>query len=127
MAEVRKSSTLTTARTRAREKAAEFRQKHDTLEKLAAEYFVATDSVQKVHASVDKEIAAARKRGEKLSAQARTQTQSVIHAMLKLGVTRSEVARRLGIPTRDVSKTATQVVTPDTTGNGDTGNDPAPK
>jgi hypothetical protein len=105
MTDVRKSSKQTTARARAREKAAEFREKQDKLEQLAVDYFVAADSIEEIQANVEKEIAAARARGEKLSAEAREKAQSVIGSMLDLGTPRNEVAGRLGISTRDVKKT----------------------
>lgn len=44
MAEVRKSATQAPARQRAREKAAAFGEKQDTLEPLAVDYFVAADA-----------------------------------------------------------------------------------
>ena len=50
MADVRKSAKQTAARTRAREKAAEFRARQDRLEQLATDYFVATASWRRVKA-----------------------------------------------------------------------------
>ncbi|WP_104087930.1 hypothetical protein [Cryobacterium sp. N19] len=104
MADVRKSAKQTAARTRAREKAAEFRAQHDKLEQLATDYFVATDSLKEIEASAQKEIAAVRERTAKRSAAARATADAVIASMLALGTPRAEVADRLGIPTRDVKK-----------------------
>ena len=107
MADVRKSGKQVAARQRAREKAAEFRQKQDQLEQLATDYFVAADSIEEIDADVEREISAVRQRGEKLSAEARTKADAVIATMLDLGITRNEVAERLGIATRDVKRPAT--------------------
>ncbi|WP_104080925.1 hypothetical protein [Cryobacterium sp. Y11] len=104
MADVRKSAKQTAARTRAREKAAEFRSKQDKLEQLATDYFVATDSLEDIEASAEKEIAAVRERTAKRSAAAQANADAVIASMLALGTPRGEVADRLGIPTRDVKK-----------------------
>ncbi|AMM22842.1 hypothetical protein AX769_22185 (plasmid) [Frondihabitans sp. PAMC 28766] len=104
MAEVRKSAKQTAARQRAREKAAEFREKHDTLEQLATDYFEVADSIDDVEAKVAKEIAAARDRADKLITQGRAKSDAVIAKMLDLGTPRDEVAGRLGISTRDVKR-----------------------
>ena len=114
MAEVRKSGKQTAARQRAREKAAEFREKQDKLEQLATDYFVAADSIDDIQASIDKEIDAVRKRGEKLTEEARAKAQTVIASMLDLGVPRNEVADRLGLTTREVKKPATRKATANT-------------
>jgi len=106
MAEVRKSGKQTAARQRAREKAAEFREKQDKLEQLATDYFISADSIADIQASIDKEIHAVRKRGEKLTEEARAKAQTVIASMLDLGVPRNEVADRLGLTTREVKKPA---------------------
>ena len=107
MAEVRKSATQAAARKRAREKAAAFREKQDKLEQFAVDYFVATDGLESISAEVEKELAAVRARGEKRLATARTEADEVIAAMLDFGVSRNEVADRLGITTRDVKKPTT--------------------
>ncbi|WP_104081136.1 hypothetical protein [Cryobacterium sp. Y11] len=104
MADVRKSAKQTAARTRAREKAAEFRAQQDKLEQLATDYFIATDSLEEIEASAQKEITAVRERAAKRSAAARANADAVIASMLALGTPRGEVADRLGIPTRDVKK-----------------------
>lgn len=65
MADVRKSAKQTAARTRAREKAAEFRAKQDKLEQLTTDYFIATDSLEEIQASTQKEIAAVHERAAK--------------------------------------------------------------
>jgi hypothetical protein len=106
MTEPRKATKQTAARQRAREKAAQFRETQDKLEQLAVDYFVATDSIEDIDAAVEKEIAAARERGKKQSADATAKAAAVIAAMLDLGTPRSEIAGRLGIATRDVKKAA---------------------
>ncbi|WP_051973766.1 hypothetical protein [Cryobacterium sp. MLB-32] len=107
MADVRKSAQQSAARTRAREKAAEFRQKHDTLEQLATDYFVAMDSVDEIEASAQKEMAAVRERATAKSTVARAKALAMIASMLDLGAPRAEVADRLGLATRDVKKPPT--------------------
>ena len=104
MAEVRKSAKQTEARRRAREKAAEFREQQDKLEQLAVDYFVAADSLDEIDAATEKEIAAVRARAEKRSTDARAEAESVMQKMLSLGITRAEVASRLGVAVRDVKK-----------------------
>jgi len=104
MAELRSSGKQTAARQRAREKAAEYREKQNKLEQLATDFFVASDSIEGIDANVEKEIAAARERGKKHSADARAKADAVIVAMLELGAPRNEIADRLGIATRDVKR-----------------------
>ena len=104
MAEVRKSAKQTEARRRAREKAAEFRERQDKLEQLAVDYFVAADSLDEIDAATEKEIAAVRARAERQSADARAEADAVMQKMLALGITRAEVASRLGVALRDVKK-----------------------
>lgn len=107
MAEVRKSAKQTEARRRAREKAAEFRARQDKLEQLAVDYFVAADSLDEIDAAAEKEIAAVRARAEKQSTEARASAEDVMQRMLALGITRAEVAERLGVSVRDVKKAPT--------------------
>lgn len=104
MAEVRKSAKQTEARRRARERAAEFRARQDKLEQLAVDYFVAAESLDEIDAAAEKEIAAVRARAEKQSAEARASAEDVMQRMLTLGITRAEVAERLGVSVRDVKK-----------------------
>jgi hypothetical protein len=108
MAEVRKSAKQTEARRRARERAAEFREQQDRLEHLAVDYFVAADSLDEIAAATEKEVAAVRARAEKQSADARAEAESVMQKMLALGVTRAEVASRLGVAVRDIKKSVTK-------------------
>ena len=110
MSEPRNSTKQVSARQRARDKAAQFRETQDKLESLAVDYFVATDSIDDINATVEKEIAAAQERGKKQSAAAHEKATAVIAAMLDLGTSRSEVAGRLGIATRDVKKAAPATV-----------------
>lgn len=118
MAEVRKSAKQTEARRRAREKAAEFRKQQDTLEQLAVHYFVAADLLDEIDAATEKEVAAIRARAKKQSADARAEAEAVMQKMLALGITRSEVASRLGVAVRDVKKAPT-VAGQDTPPHGD--------
>lgn len=111
MVEVRKSAKQSAARTRAREKAAEYREKQDKLEQLAVDYFITAESVEEIEAQVEKEIAAVRKRAAKLVTDARAKADAVIASMLDLGTPRAEVAERLGIATRDVKKATTTSAT----------------
>ncbi|TFD05191.1 hypothetical protein E3T25_04630 [Cryobacterium sandaracinum] len=104
MADVRKSAKQTAARSRAREKAAEFRAKEDKLEQLATDYFVATDSLDEIHATAQAEIAAIQDRAAQQSTAARTSAAAVIASMLELGTPKAEVAGRLGLALRDVKK-----------------------
>jgi hypothetical protein len=104
MAEVRKSAKQTEARRRAREKSAEFREQQDKLEQLAVDYFVAADSLDQIDAATEREIAAVHARAEKQSADARAAAEAVMQKMLALGITRAEVASRLGVAVRDVKK-----------------------
>lgn len=107
MAEVRKSSKQTAARSRAREKAAEFRAKEDQLEQFATDYFLATDSLDDIDTAAQAEIAAIQDRAAKQSTAARTAAVAVITSMLELGTPKAEVADRLGLALRDVKKTPT--------------------
>ncbi|MFE6767296.1 hypothetical protein [Streptomyces sp. NPDC057689] len=127
MAEVRKSAKQTEARRRAREKAAEFRARQDKLEQLAVDYFVAADSLDEIDAAAEKEIAAVRARAEKQSAEARASAEDVMQRMLALGITRAEVAERLGVSVRDVKKAPTGSAGTDSpTGAAATSDDDAP-
>ena len=108
MADVRKSAKQTAARSRAREKAAEFRAKEDKLEQLATNYFVATDSLDEIDATAQAEISAIQERAAQQSTAARTSAAAVIASMLELGTPKAEVAGRLGLALRDVKKTPTR-------------------
>ena len=104
MGDVRKSVKQVEARKRAREKAAAFRARHDQLEQLAAEYFVAADTVTAITADTEQQIAALREKGRQQAEHAQQNADAITHRMLALGITRAEVAARLGIATRDVKK-----------------------
>ena len=104
MAEVRKSAKQSTARARARERAAEFRAKQDQLERLATDFFVATDSLEEIEGGAQKEIADVHDRAAQQSELARDQATIAIASMLQIGTPRQEIADRLGIPLRLVKK-----------------------
>ncbi|WIB69141.1 hypothetical protein DEI93_16340 (plasmid) [Curtobacterium sp. MCBD17_035] len=108
MAEVRKSAKQTEARRRARANAAAFRARQDQLEQLAADYFVAADSLEDIDDAVEKEIAAVRALAEQQRTVVRRTAETVMQKMLALGITRAEVAERLGITIRDVKKPSTR-------------------
>lgn len=106
MSEPRKSTVQTEARRRAREKAAEFRAREDKLEALAVEFFMAHAAVETIDAERDKAIQALRDRADRDAASARAKADTAMEGMLAEGVSRSEVAARLGIPVRAVPKAA---------------------
>ncbi|MDO4101062.1 hypothetical protein [Clavibacter michiganensis] len=104
MAELRKSAKQTDARRRAREMAAQFRELQDKLEQLAADYFVAIDSVDATNDETEREIAKLRERAEQQTRKARDDAEQVIARMLDAGANPAEVAARLGITAREVRK-----------------------
>ncbi|MBF4625853.1 hypothetical protein [Clavibacter sp. VKM Ac-2872] len=104
MAEVRKSARQVEARRRAREQAAAFRAQQDQLEQLAADYFVAADVLEEIDERAEQEIQAVRERAASERAAKSTELDAVVQTMLSLGVSRKEVADRLGIAVRDVKK-----------------------
>jgi len=104
MAEVRKSARQVAARKRARTQAAEFRAREDRLEQLAADYFVAADVLDEIDERAEQEIQAVRERAAAERAATTTELDAVTQTMLSLGVSRKEVADRLGIAIRDVKK-----------------------
>lgn len=106
MAEPRKSTIQTEARRRAREKATEFRAREDKLEAFAVDFFVAQAAVEAVDVQLELDIAALRERADAETAKARAEADAAVLAMLTLGVSRAEIAARLGIPTRAVPKSS---------------------
>ncbi|UKF32457.1 hypothetical protein [Clavibacter phaseoli] len=104
MAEVRKSARQVAARKRARTQAAEFRAREDRLEQLAADYFVAADVLDEIDERAEQEIRAVRERAAAERAAKTMELDAVTQTMLSLGVSRKEVADRLGIAVRDVKK-----------------------
>jgi len=114
MAEVRNSAKQSAARARAREKAAGFREKQEELERLAADYFVAVDSLDEIETTVQRDIRAVQDRAAHQRTAARESASAAIGAMLELGISRNEIAVRLGIPLRDVKKPAGSPPTADT-------------
>jgi predicted transcriptional regulator len=113
MAELRKSAKQTDARRRAREKAAQFRELQDTLEQLATDYFVATDSIDETNEEVERELAKLRERAEKQSQKSRDEADRVIVRMVGAGASVSEVAARLGVQVRDVRRVTKATSAPD--------------
>jgi hypothetical protein len=104
MAEVRKSARQVAARKRARTQAAEFRAREDRLEQLAADYFVAADVLGEIDERAEQEIRAVRERAAAERADKTMELDAVTQKMLSLGISRKEVADRLGIAARDVKK-----------------------
>jgi hypothetical protein len=104
MAEVRKSARQVAARKRARTQAAEFRAREDRLEQLAADYFVAADVLDEIDERAEQEIRAVRERAAAERAAKTMELDTVTQTMLSLGISRKEVADRLGIAVRDVKK-----------------------
>jgi len=114
MAEVRKCARQVAARKRARTHAAEFRAREDRLEQLAADYFVAAGVLDDIDERAEQELQVVRDRAAMERTAKTSELDAVIQAMLSLGVSRKEVADRLGISVRDVKKgpTITLVGTP---------------
>jgi len=108
MSEVRKSGKASAARKAARERAteqaAEFRRREAALEELAVDYFVAVDGIDEIDAEAARQIAEIRARADMETSAARREATEVMTRMLAEGITRSEVAKRLGIPVREVAK-----------------------
>lgn len=102
MAAPRKSVSQVDARRRARERAAQFREREDTLEQLAAEYIVNTDRVEQIEEKLADEIAALQARADRETAQARDNSAQIIRRMSELGVAKTEIGARLDVPARTV-------------------------
>ncbi len=102
MAAPRKSVSQVDARRRARERAAQFREREDTLEQLAAEYIVNADRVEQIEEKLAKEIAALRARADRETTHARDESAQIIRRMSELGVAKTEISARLDVPTRAV-------------------------
>jgi len=88
--------------------AAHFRELQDKLEQLAADYFVAIDSVDATNDETEREIVKLRERAEQQTRKARDDAERVVARMLDAGASPTEVAARLGITAREVRK-ATRV------------------
>ena len=109
MAEPRKSAKLTAARGRAREQAAQFREREDALEALAVEYFTQIGEVEEITVAQEKEVERVRSEGRELIAHRERNAAAAIVSMLATGTSRAEVATRLGVSAkvvRDSSATA---------------------
>ncbi len=102
MAAPRKSVSQVDARRRARERAAQFREREDTLEQLAAEYIVNADRVEQIEAKLAEEIAALQARADRETTQARDESAQIIRRMSELGVAKTEISARLDVPARTV-------------------------
>lgn len=102
MADPRKSVSQVDARRRARERAAQFREREDTLEQLAAEYIVNTDRVERIEEKLAEEIAGLQARADRETAQARDESAQIIRRMSELGVAKTEIGARLDVPARTV-------------------------
>jgi hypothetical protein len=108
MADTRKSAKQTAARKAARERAveraAEFRRRQEQLEELAVEYFVAVDAVDGINDAADAQVDVIRAKQAAELAAVEASAQDVVQRMLDTGVTRDEVAERLGVPVREVRR-----------------------
>lgn len=102
MAAPRKSVSQVDARRRARERAAQFRERENTLEQLAAEYIVNADRVEQIEEKLAEEIAALQARADRETAQARDESAQIIRRMSELGVAKTEISARLDVPSRTV-------------------------
>jgi hypothetical protein len=100
----RKSTAQIDARRRAREAAALFRERENTLEELAVDYFAQAAVIEKINEDLEQQIERLRERSAQETQSARAASESVMAKMLDLGVARSEVAARLGVATRDVRR-----------------------
>ncbi|WP_243667775.1 hypothetical protein [Clavibacter michiganensis] len=68
------------------------------------DYFVAVDAIDEIEAETARQIAEIRARADAETSTARNEATGVMTRMLAEGITRSEVAKRLGIAVRDVTK-----------------------
>jgi hypothetical protein len=121
VAELRKSAKTTAARERARAQAAQFREREDTLEALAVDYFTYIEQIDEVNAAADAEIERIREQATRNTADRQKSAHTAVVAMLTAGTSRAEVSARLGITVKDVRR-ATEGSTPPPTvaPNGDT-------
>lgn len=102
MAAPRKSVSQVDARRRARERAAQFREREETLEQLAAEYIVNADRVEQIEEKLAEEITALRARADRETTHARDESAQIIRRMSELGVAKTEISARLDVPARAV-------------------------
>ncbi|MBF4625794.1 hypothetical protein [Clavibacter sp. VKM Ac-2872] len=100
----RQSAARRAARERATERAAEFRRRESALEELAVDYFVALDTLKQIEVDAERQIEETRARADDASTKVRRDAAGIAGRMLAQGITRSEVATRLGIALRDVPK-----------------------
>ncbi|WP_248888144.1 hypothetical protein [Clavibacter nebraskensis] len=68
------------------------------------DYFVAVDGIAEIDAEAARQIAEIRERADAETSATRREAGDVMTRMLAQGITRSEVAKRLGIAVRDVVK-----------------------
>lgn len=115
----RQSARQLDARRRAREHAAAYREREDRLTDLAAEFFVADDTLRAAELEVEAKIEALRNRVAAVTEQHGRRTTEVIVAMLATGESISGVAGRLGMTVTDV-RTAKASAASSSSGAGST-------
>lgn len=109
----RRSTTQAAARDRARARAARYLEREQRLVELAAvheqvlEQLEAKDErlearVEEIRAQAEQKVQRARQEAASANADATAKVEQIQRAMLDEGVTRREVAERLGIATREV-------------------------
>ncbi|MDO4045899.1 hypothetical protein [Clavibacter michiganensis] len=72
------------------------------------DYFVTVDAIDEIEAETARQIAEIRARADAETSTARSEATGVMTRMLAEGITRSEVAKRLGVAVRDVAKAPTE-------------------
>lgn len=116
---VRQSARQLDARRRAREHAASYREREDRLTDLAAEFFVADDTLTAAKVESDAKIGALRDRVAAATEQHAHRTAEVVAAMLAAGESAAGVAGRLGLTLADVRLAkASAAVGPSATATG---------
>jgi hypothetical protein len=123
VSELRKSAKNTAARERARAQAAQFRQREDTLEALAVDYFTSVEQIEEVNAAADAEIERIREQAACNTADRQNSAHAAVAAMLATGASRQEVSARLGIPVKDVRRATEGTTTPLTVARDGDGNE----
>ncbi|MGO1684151.1 MAG: hypothetical protein ACTHYR_04185 [Brachybacterium sp.] len=117
----RKSTRASEARARARERAIRFQEREQHLVKIAEQFEEAQLELEAIDAATDERIAKIREQAEARVIDAREQAQrdaadahqraeQLQRDMLEKGISRREVAERLGITTREVVRQAKEAV-----------------